>query len=147
MLESFIDLMNEVEPMLGKFVGADGMVEETYPIKAEGMYIDVTINVQFDTKKLMLKLYHNKYGSEMIDVITYENSDDVVGTGDNEEMILDLIYSSDIDIVDLAYELYHVRFLEINRTIDRTGVTDDDIEYLQEMLLQVTELKKQKKVD
>jgi len=123
------------------------MIEETYPVKADGMYIDVTINVQFDTKKLMLKLYHNKYGSEMIDVITYENSDDVVGTGDNEEMILDLIYSSDIDIVDLAYELYHVRFLEINRTIDRTGVTDDDIEYLQEMLSEVTELKKQQKVD
>lgn len=139
--------MNEVEPMLGKFVGAEGMIEETYPVKADGMYIDVTINVQFNTKRLIIKLYHNKYGSEMVDVITYENADDAVGTGDNEEMILDLMYSSDIYIVDLAYELYHVRFMEINRTIDRTDVTDDDIRYLQEVLADAIELKKQQKVD
>ena len=98
MLENFIELMKEIEPMLGKFVSAEGMVEETYPVKADGMYIDVCITAQFDTKKLVIKLYHNKYGSEMIDVITYENADDVVGTGNDEEMVLDLIYSSDIYI-------------------------------------------------
>ena len=145
MFEDFKKLLDELEPTIGKYIEITANIEEVYPIKTEGMFIDSMVQVKCQNGEVItLNNWYDKYGEEHTDILTFTKCTHGDGDAKYEEMFLDLMEINDIRIEELADEIFYTQHLYVEVTIDRGNILQRDIDYLVEKLEELKELQGEK---
>ena len=132
MMEQFKEILEQLEPKLGKYKSITALVEDEYPSKENSVYTGSTIWVELEDQWLMLYHGPNKYGEYHTQVgLSDTKTDDIWSCEDIEDIDLEgMLDEKELRIDDLANEIYSSTHMFIERTIDLENITESDVLYM-----------------
>ena len=133
----------EKNELTKNYIEITGTVEDSFPAHGHygAVYTKSTIYVKYsDDKYLVIVEEPDRHGlpTKRINFEKEKINDDFKPV---DTKIIDIINCSDLDIAEIAEQLDNEQFLYCNIKIDKTNVTDKNIEYIKALLEHVTELK------
>ena len=146
MLDDFKAILKQLEGTVGKYKTIIGRSEEVSVRHSSGLYTDSKVIVTFDDKQILLHQGFDKYGYEFINIhsfpLDYQIEDYPESSDDKfESLFLSAMEEYDVNIEELAYELFYLTHMAVNIVIDLENITDADIEYMEEKLQKLKSIK------
>ena len=131
MVEQFKEVLERLEPKLGKYKSITALVEDEYPKHDNGTYTGSTIWVELEDQWLMLYQGPNKWGEEITRIGISQSKPNTIWDCERDIDLEDCFADvDDITIADVADEIYSSTHMFINRTIDLENVTEADVLYM-----------------
>jgi len=143
MRETFENILKQLEPEIGKYKSITALQEEEYPRHGDdATYLGSKVWVELEDEWLMLCHRPNKYGEYFTGSGTSITRPDSVWDLEDLDFELEkLLTEQDVTIEELANEIYEETHMFIDRTIDLTNVTEEDVMYMINCTQQVLELR------
>jgi hypothetical protein len=112
----------------------------------DAIYTEAIIWVKTPEKYIMFYSGHNKWGDILRTVVDTAEKREDIHSYIGESELSDSFFDSEMSIEEIAWEIYSDTRLIIDRTIDTTNVTDNDIKYLFETYMKALDLYNKQKV-
>ena len=142
MVEQFKEILEQLEPKLGKYKSVTALVENEYPSKCEGTYTGSAIWVEFENQWIMLYQGPDKWGEYYTKVgLSDTKTNDVWSCDEPDFDLEEILDEKELRIADLADEIYSSTHMFINRTINLKNITESDVLYMINCTKEVLEAK------
>jgi hypothetical protein len=132
-----------LEPEIGKILSIDALVQEAYPSKCDnGVYQEYITWIQLEDKYIILVRTPNKWG-EMLSLckVSPIKTEDIWSLEDYLSDIEEILEEENLQIWEIAQEIYNDNHIFVNRTIKLGEITEDDILYMTEITKEVIRAK------
>ena len=142
MLEDFKELLKELEPKLGKYKAITAYIEDVQPKNDNGTYTESKVWVELENQWLLLYEGPNKWGEIFTGSGLSKSKPETIW--DLEDIDFDLeekLSERGIDLYIIAEEIFSKTHLQIERLVNLENILQEDIDYLEEQLINLKNIK------